>query len=141
MAKRMKNKERELTKLTKERLLLVNSAMDDFNCITKSDISKKTGLSLTILNNLISGNRELNAKYVILKRQITDIASDNIVDIIKNKDHPQNFQASKYVLQKYKNDLDDSLESSENLGFEISADRKSNSSINIVFGKKSEDNE
>lgn len=109
----MRSKKREEKNILTHRAELVRTAMNIAGKITRKDISESTGLSLVEIKNLFQKDRALYAEYVVVRKTITDIASDNIVDIINDPNHPQHFQASKYVLQNYKSDLDDSLESSD----------------------------
>jgi hypothetical protein len=70
-----------------------------------------------------------------------DIASDNILEIINDKNHPQHFAASKYVLTKYKSELDDVLDTQ---GEEIEIEgtgRNVKSPVRIVFSSSPKKNE
>lgn len=80
---------------------------------TRSAISESTGIKLWQLSELFRENLELYAEYTVRRRTLVDTAADNIHDIVMDKDHPQHYAASKYVLSKYKSDLDSILEASE----------------------------
>ena len=70
------------------------------------------------------------------RKTISDIASDNILDIVNDASHPQHFAASKYILSTYKSDLDEVLE--DKSGEDISVlvgDNAKGSPITINFGK------
>jgi len=130
----MKSKKREQEKLLKERAALVRAAMK-LGLTTRKDISKASGLTMVELKNLLQVDRELFAEYKVLRRTITDIASDNIFDIVNDPTHPQHFQASKYVLANYKNDLDDTLDATDGGGLHIETSGKKNP-VKIVFSSK-----
>lgn len=120
MAKSMKNRRRAEKKVNELRRKLVLTALEE-GITTRKAICTATGLKAHELSNLFTEDRDLYAKYVVRRKTITDLAADNIVDILNDPGHPQHFQASKYVLQTYKSDLDDTLESqdSENISVEI----------------------
>jgi len=108
MAKSMKNVIRESAKIAEQREQQVRVALSE-GCFTRSKICKATGLTTNELSNLLSNNKELHAEYTIKKRLMADIAADNIFDIIQDAEHPQHFQASKYIIQNYKSDIDETL--------------------------------
>lgn len=110
MAKRsMRNTKRKEAKLLETRTALVEAALNEGHT-TKRGICKATGLKLHELGNLFTANRSLYGLYVVRRKTMVDIAADNLQDIINDKNHPQHFAASKYVLQNYRSDLDDILE-------------------------------
>jgi len=112
----------------------VIAALDEGK-MTRSDICEATGMKMYELNSFFSDDRETFAKYKIRRKTLTDIAADNIVDIINDPKHPKHYDASKYVLQNYKSDLDGILESEDT---EIVIDNlpsKAKSSVKIVFSK------
>lgn len=135
--RKMKNTKAEQTKLMQDRAALVRAALETGKFLTKSDISKATGLNLVQLKNLFQQDRNLYAEYVVIRRTITDIAADNIVAIINNPQHPQHFPASKYILQNFKSDFDETLDGAENV-LSIEAGGKTKDPVKIVFstGKK-----
>lgn len=136
MARSMKNTERKEKKLLKTRAALVRAALEAGQ-ISRKDICKATGLQLHELTNLFTQDREVYGEYVVRRRTISDIASDNILDIVNDPTHPQHFQASKYILSTYKSDLDEVLESQDEAEMNISVGGDSKASpINITFGKK-----
>ena len=136
MARSMKNTERKEKKLQKTRAALVRAALDAGQ-ISRKDICKATGLQMHELANLFTQDREIYGHYVVRRKTISDIASDNILDIVNDPSHPQHFQASKYILSTYKSDLDDVLESQQESEMNINVGGESGASpINITFGKK-----
>ena len=118
--------------LLRDRAALVRAAMNVAGCITKSDICTAAQINMVQLKNLFQKDRELYAEYVMLRRTITDIASDNIAKIINDPTHSQHFAASKYVLQNYKSDLDETLDGVDNV-LQIDASGKKKDPIKITF--------
>ena len=136
MARSMKNTERKEKKLLKTRAALVRAALEAGQ-ISRKDICNATGLQMHELANLFTQDREVYGEYVVRRKTISDIASDNILDIVNDPTHPQHFQASKYILSTYKSDLDDVLESQQESEMNINVGGESGASpINITFGKK-----
>lgn len=136
MARSMKNTERKTKKLLKTRAALVRAALEAGQ-ISRKDICNATGLQMHELANLFTQDREVYGEYVVRRKTISDIASDNILDIVNDPTHPQHFQASKYILSTYKSDLDDVLESQQESEMNINVGGESGASpINITFGKK-----
>ena len=136
MARSMKNTERKTKKLLKTRAALVRAALEAGQ-ISRKDICNATGLQMHELANLFTQDREVYGEYVVRRKTISDIASDNILDIVNDPTHPQHFQASKYILSTYKSDLDDVLESQTESEMNINVGGESGASpINITFGKK-----
>ena len=139
MAKRLIGK-KELTKLFNDRSLLVEQALDN-GLLIKSDICNATGLKMTILNAVFAENRELYARYTVLRRTVTDVAADNIVSIVMDKTHPKNYEASKEVLKNFKTDLDNTLEKKDGDEIRIETTGKATSPVKIVFGNTSKKDE
>ena len=131
--RRMRSQKREKEKLLKDRAALVRAAMNEANKFTRKDICEASGLTMVQLKNLFQEDRELYAEYVVIRKTITDIASDNIFAIINDPTHPQHFQASKYVLQNYKSDLDETLESADSILSIETSNKGSKNPVKIVF--------
>lgn len=122
-AKRSREREREEQLAKRQELLethaaLVKKALEN-DLTTRSAISQATGLKLWQISDLFKENKEIYAEYTVRRRTLVDTAADNIHDIVMDKDHPQHFSASKYVLSKYKSDLDSILEASEEAGISL----------------------
>lgn len=137
MARSMKNTRRKEEKLLKSRAEFVRAALEAGH-ITRKDICNATGLQLHELANLFTADRKVYAEYVVRRKTISDIASDNILDIVNDPTHPQHFAASKYILSTYKSDLDEVLESQSGEEISVSVGEGSASPINITFGSKTE---
>lgn len=131
-------KEVQENRTEEERIALIKYAIEDGQH-TRKAIKEATGLSRMVINKLLRDNAELRGLYKNSVRMIVNTAADNIQDIIEDPEHPQNFQASKYVLSTYKSDLDSFLEAkdSDELTAEINVEG-ANSPVSIVFGKKKE---
>lgn len=139
MARSMKNSERKTKKLTEKRAAFVRAALEAGH-ITRKDICNATGLKMHELANLFTKDREVYGEYVVRRKTISDIASDNILDIVNDPTHPHHFQASKYILSTYKSDLDDVLESQDESEMSIQMGKSNaKSPITITFGSKKDD--
>lgn len=137
MARSMKNTERKEKKLLNTRAALVRAALEAGQ-ISRKDICNATGLQMHELANLFTRDRDVYGEYVVRRKTISDIASDNILDIVNDPTHPQHFAASKYILSTYKSDLDEVLESQSDNDVSIQVGGESKASpIQITFGKKS----
>ena len=131
----MKNSKRKERKLLETRADLVRAALET-GAISRKEICRATGLKLHELANLFTKDRKVYGEYVVRRKTITDIASDNIMDIVNDPTHPQHFQASKYILSTYKSDLDEVLESQDQSEMAIQVGDSTASPITINFGKK-----
>ena len=140
MARSMKNSKRKERKLLETRADLVRAALET-GAISRKEICRATGLKLHELANLFTKDRKVYGEYVVRRKTITDIASDNIMDIVNDPTHPQHFQASKYILSTYKSDLDEVLEDKAGEDISVSLGENSKGSpITINFGSaKKED--
>lgn len=108
MAKAMRNGVREASKLLETRKALVLVALDAGK-FTRRDICKATGMKLHELGDLFTKDRAIFAEYVVRRETLADTAADNIADIVNDPQHPKNYEASKFILQNYKSDLDETL--------------------------------
>lgn len=128
----MKNKRRKEAKLLRERSLLIKAAINN-GALTRADICKATGLKQTDLANVFAGDRELFAEYQVIKRTIAMEASDAIHDIVRDKTHPQHFQACKFIVQNHKSDLDEVLEAKDSITLS-EGEGSGTSRVTINFG-------
>ena len=62
------------------------------------------------LTTFFENNQKMYRLYAQRRRELVDTAADNIQDIVEDKSHPSHYNASKYVLEHYKTDLDNILE-------------------------------
>jgi hypothetical protein len=90
------------------------------------------------LKNIFHRERDLYAEYCVRRKVITDMATDNIYRIVSDDNHPKKYDASKWVAQNFKTELDDMLESrdEESMGLNVNPDE--NGGITIKFGNKKE---
>lgn len=124
-------------------IALVKAAIEH-DASTYEKIKEKTGLHAYRIKELFTIDKELYALYKMRRKMLVEMAADNLQAIVEDPNHPQHFSASKYVLQHYKSDLDEVLDSKDNeLDIEIGGDISGADNISIVFGKKekSEDGE
>lgn len=136
--RRMRNQQREEKRALEDNVVLIKTAIEA-GFTTRSKIADATGLKLHEIAKTFEKDRELWSLYTIRRRTIVDVATDNIEDIITNKNHPQNFQASKWVVQNYKTDLDNGvLESKDEkeIAVEVQGNGESKApSVSITFTK------
>lgn len=133
----MKNKQRKEKKLLEVRAELVLAALNNGK-MSRREICQATGLQRHDLQNLFSERRDVYAEYVVRRRTVAEAAADNIQEIVNDKNHPQNFQASKFVLQNYKSDFEETLDpidSELNIELPDSEEGESMRPIVIRFGK------
>lgn len=130
--KKLSKKEKRET-LAKHKTLIL--AALDLGYTTRTKIANSAGIKLFELAKIFRDDRKLHARYAVIRRTIVDKAADNIEDIVDDKKHPQHFAASKYVLQTYKSDLDEILESQDEGEIQIGMGNGT-SPIRIRFGKK-----
>jgi hypothetical protein len=131
-----KQKEEALKEKIEIQTLLVIAAMEKGDT-TKKQICKSATIKMWELGRLLEGNKELYAMFKVRRKSLVDTAADNMTEIINDPDHPSHFAATKYVLQKYKSDLDSSLESHDvhDLEIEIPDNSKTKSKpVIIKFG-------
>ena len=127
-------KEQRIIKIT----ALVYAALDN-GYTTRAKLVEATGLKAWEITELLKNDIKLNAVYTIRRRELVNMAADNIVDIVSDKDHPNNYAASKYVLQTYKSDLDTNLESHDSQEMEIGVGNSEGvNPIRITFGRRKE---
>lgn len=134
----MRNPSRAKKRRDEERSGLIRAAIDN-GFIIRKDICNATGLTYSELRNHFTTDRELYYHYTVVRKSITEMAADNIHAIVADNSHPQHFQASKYVLEKYKSDFDEILESQkgESINVELSGNGKESraGNVTITFGR------
>ena len=108
MAKAMKNAVREAAKLSKERELLIKTALSNGHT-TRSTIVKATGLDKNVVSNMLSSNKELRAEWILKKRDMVATSLDNIEDIINDPKHRENGMMSKWVVSNIDSDIGELL--------------------------------
>lgn len=106
------------------------------NITTLRQISDTTGAATHEIDRVFQMCPELKAEFSVRRRSLANLAVDNIHEIVNNFNHPQNFQASKFIVQTYKNDLDEDLtpKISTEVGFGI--ENGQISPVKITFSVK-----
>jgi hypothetical protein len=139
--KSMKNCFRDLEKkmkIYKDKVSRVRYAIEKMNIVQRKEICKAAEIKMHDLKNIFHRERDLYAEYCVRRKVITDMATDNIYRIVSDDNHPKNYDASKWVAQNFKTELDDMLESrdEESMGLNVNSDE--NGGITIKFGNKKE---
>ena len=129
-----KTKTATLSEKIREDSLLINRALD-LGQTSKTAIMNCTGLKLYEINNVFQRDRETYAKFKVIRATLVDIAADNMQAILESPMHPSHFSATKYILQTYKSDLDDSMVEKKGDSLEIETGKGKKSPIKIRFGK------
>jgi hypothetical protein len=134
----LKTRERKNTERQNKLIVLIRASMRLGNS-TKKDIALSAGIKIWQLNDMLVLDKDLQAEFSIMRRTLVDIAADNMQEILEDRNHPQNFQATKYILDNYKSDLDSNLEAKDSgeIGLTIGgAGKDSPSPVRITFGTK-----
>ena len=109
MSKKMSNSKRAKDKRNREnRDTFLDAIADGYT--SRRDICKSMGLASHELTEFFEDNPKSYKIYASRRRELVDIAADNIQDIVEDKAHPSHYNASKYVLDHYKTDLDNILD-------------------------------
>lgn len=139
MAKEMKNPSRKKKRELENRAKLVTAALDQ-GYTSRKEICKAANITLFDLSNLFKADRDVFAAYQVRKRTLIDVATDNIQSIVEDPNHPQHYQASKYVLDNFKSEFDEVFETKESGEIVINPGEEGStgSPVTIVFGKKTE---
>ena len=140
MKKSMSNNKRAIARRNKVAKVKFEEAISD-GYTSRRDVSKAMGMTSFELSNFFEDNPKCYKIYTQRRRELVDIAADNIQDIIEDKTHSKHYEASKYVLQSYKSDLDNILDKNDGESISIGAGDEESSGIVIKFGKKSNDGE
>ena len=117
MAK-MKNSKRDAELVRKEQAKLVQDALD-LGISSRKEVAGHAGIKLSELAKIFKEYKDLYALFCEIRRTIVDLASDNLFDVVADKEHPKNVDVSKWLLTNYKSDLDASLESKDDDSVEI----------------------
>jgi len=132
MGTRMKNKSRDRKEFLAKGRALILAALDK-GFTTRKKIGDACGLKTWQVADILKHDENLWAQYTMHRKTLTDLAADNIQDILEDPNHKDHFQASKYILQKYKSDFDDSFESQQDEGLQIGSGE--GKSVKITFTK------
>jgi len=135
----LKTREREVSERQLEVKYLVEQTLRiNTNITTYKQIRETTGTTQFELETVFLNFPELKAEFIVRRRSIASLAVDNIQEIIENPLHPQNFQASKFIVQTYKNELDDSLDAKvkTEVGFDVGNGETNPSPVRVTFSVK-----
>lgn len=133
----LKTKEWVLTERQEEVKQLIKTTLQINPTITTyKAITETTGAAQYEIDKVMEMCPDLKAEFVIRRKSLANKAVDNIHEIVNNFNHPQNFQASKFIVQTYKNELDEDLipKVSTEVGFGIKDGQIS--PVSITFTQK-----
>ena len=142
MAKPMSNSKRAKDRRNRERKVLFQEAIAD-EYTSRRDIAKAIGISSFDLTEFFEENPKMYKLYASRRRELRDIALDNITDIVEDKTHPKHYDASKYIVQNYQTDLDVILDSrdEDTTSSSVSVDAGSGVIIKFTTEKEKEKDE
>lgn len=121
--------------IERDNIALIKAAIENDNS-TYRQITEVTGLNNWKIKDLFTKHADLYALYKVRRKMLVEMAADNIQSIIEDKNHPQHFAASKYVLQNYKSDLDEVLDTREDDDTDLEMSIEGGAGVVINFGKK-----
>lgn len=101
----MSNSKRAINKRNKERKVKFLDALAD-GYTSRRDIYKSMGITGLELGEFFEVNKKMYQLYCDTRRQLRDVALDNITDVVHDAKHPKNYDASKFIVQNYDTDLD-----------------------------------
>lgn len=140
MARSMSNSKRAKDKRNRERKVLFQEAIAD-EYTSRRDIAKAIGISSFDLTEFFEENPKMYKLYASRRRELRDIALDNITDIVEDKTHPKHYDASKYIVQNYQTDLDVILDSRDEDTTSSSVSVDAGSGVIIKFTTEKEKDE
>lgn len=133
----LKTREWVLTERQEEVRQLIKITLDiNPEITTFKQISETTGAVQWEIDKVFELCPELKLEFSVRRKSLANKAVDNIHEIVNNFNHPQNFQASKFIVQTYKNELDEDLipKISTEVGFDIKDGQIS--PVSITFSSK-----
>lgn len=110
---------RKQNELDKKRAEAIRFALEN-GVTTRKGLAEAAECKVYDLTNLFKKDKKLYQEYQLRRKNIAEIAADNIEEIINDPDHQHNYAASKWILTQYKSEIDNVLESKE--GDEISVE-------------------
>lgn len=88
----------------------------------KTKLAQAAGCSIDRVFLLFEQYPELEVmRKAGIKKYLTSKAAQNVSDIVNDTTHPNNFAASKFVLSKYKSELDEELDKNDELSIKEGA--------------------
>jgi len=126
-----KQKEKKL-----ERIALIKKALE-LGVTTRAGLAKAADCTVFDVGSLLTNNPDLYNEYKVRRRTLSETAADNIEDIINDQNHPNNYAASKFIIQTYKSDIDKALEHQDSDELNVEIGKGENSPpVKISFAKK-----
>ena len=137
--RQMSNSKRAIDKRNRERKASFQEALAD-GYTSRRDIYKAMGISGLELTEFFEENKKMYKLYCESRRQLRDVALDNITDVVHDTTHPKNYDASKFIVQNYNTDLDIVLDEKGDDSVSATIETSEGSGIIIQFDtKKKED--
>lgn len=140
MAKAMRRSEEiEKEKKLIDDTALIRAAIKE-GITTRESLAQYTGLKKYRVIDLLMSDKELKSEFIIRRRILADTAADNIADIVNDRDHPHNYAASKFIVQTYKSELDEFLESQDQqeIAVDVAGADIKDRTVTIRFSKKAD---
>ena len=138
----MKSKIREEEKrksLLEDKKLRIREAIKQ-GVVLSRDLAKIAGIKLHDLKNIFTNDRELYAEYCVAKKTIENLAADNIYKIVEDESHPKNYDASKFIIQNFRTEIDDVLDGKNGEMLDIEIGGKSDGGgITLKFGNSKDE--
>jgi hypothetical protein len=138
--KSMSNSKRAIDKRNRERKASFQEALAD-GYTSRRDIYKAMGISGLELTEFFEENKKMYKLYCESRRQLRDVALDNITDVVHDTTHPKNYDASKFIVQNYNTDLDIVLDEKGDDSVSATIETSEGSGIIIQFDTKKKEGE
>ena len=138
--RQMSNSKRAIARRNRERKALFQEALAD-GYTSRRDIYKAMGISGLELTEFFEDNKKMYKLYCESRRQLRDVALDNITDVVHDTTHPKNYDASKFIVQNYNTDLDVVLDEKGEDSVSATIEASEGSGIIIQFDTKKKEGE
>ena len=108
--------------------------------VLNRDLANVAGIKMHDLKNIFTNDRTLYAEFCVAKKTIENLAADNIYKIVEDETHPKNYDASKFIIQNFKTEMDDILDgkNGEMLDIEIGGN-SDGGGITLKFGNSKDE--
>ena len=94
---KMKNRKRDLQELRSNHIGLAKEAIEN-GISSRKELAGHIGIKLSELSLLFKEESDVYALFCEVRRTIVDLASDNLYDVVADKEHPKNYDASNQTL-------------------------------------------
>lgn len=132
----LKTKDWVLTERQEEvKCLIEVSLQANPTLTTYRALIETTGAAQYEIDRVFECTPLLKAEFQLRRKGLANTAVDNIHTIVNDPNHPQNFAASKFIVQTFKTDLDEELESKVQVQAEFDAQDGIISPVKITFTK------